>query len=323
MAILRSESGSVVLYHDHSSILKIGSPVYTLKLSHEHKVRGHTFDKESQKLNRGLITCSQTQTHLFVFVFCSPVPLHLGTNHFLQHYAATSLTSTTASTQTTHKVTSLWHLLPWGEKFMIPCFLWSSESQSTQKHKKCQTFLILFWKAGICGKRMEKKGVGGVGGGWRRERDCFSLWCCCSGMPPGTESKPASPESLSPRAAGDRLPPKSSRMRARTRSDGRDGDRASTLMARVMISFIHTDTNAPTHPHTSSPSPRGSGPAGNTHTHTFYLTHTHTSWLGLQLNQKWFVFIGLLRWQVGYHSDGSTCQWAAENPQLTMPNASN
>lgn len=57
--------------------------------------------------------------------------------------------------------------------------------------------------------------------------------------------------------------------------------------------------------------------------HTSCTSHTHTPWLGLQLNQKWFVFIGLLRWQVGYHSDGSTCQPAAENSPLTMPNASN
>lgn len=81
--------------------------------------------------------------------------------------------------------------------------------------------------------------------------------------------------------------------------------------------FLHTHRHkwSPTHP----PLPYGPGPAGNTHT----LLTSHTPWLGLQLNQKWFVFIGLLHWQVGYHSDGSTCQWAVENPSLTMPNASN
>ncbi len=86
-------------------------------------------------------------------------------------------------------------------------------------------------------------------------------------------------------------------------------------------------------------------PGGFTQSDDFFVkhpfdTHTHTPvfpWsdpqpptssvlalrLGLQLNQKWFVFIGVLRWQVGYHPDDSTCQWATENSQLTMPNASN
>lgn len=73
-------------------------------------------------------------------------------------------------------------------------------------------------------------------------------------------------------------------------SDGKDG--GNTLMARVMISFTHTDTNAPTHPHTSSHVPVALALQA---THTHFLPHTHTPWLGLQLNQKWFVFIGLLR----------------------------
>lgn len=57
---------------------------------------------------------------------------------------------------------------------------------------------------------------------------------------------------------------------------------------------------------------------------TSFQAYSLTSpWLGPQLNQKWFVFIGLLRWQVGYHPGASTCQRASENPPLTMPNASN
>lgn len=50
---------------------------------------------------------------------------------------------------------------------------------------------------------------------------------------------------------------------------------------------------------------------------------TYTQARPLQLNQKRFVCVGLLGWQVRYQPDCSTCQWPAENPQLTMPNASN
>lgn len=67
-----------------------------------------------------------------------------------------------------------------------------------------------------------------------------------------------------------------------------------------------TELYTHTHTHTHAPLT----PALQRSTHSLTLSDTYTQTRPLQLNQKWFVFIGLLHWQVGYHSDGSTChEW--------------
>lgn len=82
----------------------------------------------------------------------------------------------------------------------------SSGRVSTEEHEKCHPIVKGF--PCICGKNptllMEDEEKGG-----KMKKRGETVPCSDVGSPPGTESNPASPETLSPRAAGDQRPPKS------------------------------------------------------------------------------------------------------------------
>ena len=164
------------------------------------------------------------------------------------------------------------------KKFMILRLTWSGEFSADRSVRENVKYCSFCFErlASAAGTRLSADGGWRKGGRrWRRgEKALLALMWRLGRPPPGDGIKTCL--SWNPSHRGR---PVTTRPR-RTSSGGRDGGRARTLMARVMISFTRADTNAPTHPHTSLPPPPGPGPAGNTHTHTHththFLPHTHT-----------------------------------------------
>ena len=149
----------------------------------------------------------------FCLYFRSMLHLHFSINcfHIRQLPADTSLTSTMDG-HIHCAVASLWHLLSQREKvYDSPSHLVGWVFSRQKCARKCQILLILFWKAGICGRnptlcwwRMKKRGEKMKERGESAPRSDVAAR---EAPPRGRHQNLPLLKPLSPRATGDHSPP--------------------------------------------------------------------------------------------------------------------